>query len=228
VAAAKGVWAPKYDWLAGVINRIDIKLCPASTLGLAPRFLCSAGAMRTFLDRFGDCLPGEARLIWQTDETIQGSLHQELLPLVTDLTKLPQITGFVPIWAEATFMKPLIILLNPEKPKGLLGNVCNYDATSIGGWIPKKLWSHFATAETIVAIGTSWPDELRDQGDLVIVDGHGGHLSLTSAPVFRSFRICLIVRLEHPASASKHLTEPSPLRSRQHSNQGLASACAGS
>jgi hypothetical protein len=134
-------------------------------------------------------------------------LHYSL-PLIVQEGKLPHLTGCITVSAAGKLFKPMVILPNLKKLKGLSKFTDHASfASSSTGWMTTELFTIWA--RDIVA-QISWyrqqdlPAELRQEWIVIVLDGHVSRFNFQACHLLNWARIGVLLLPPH----STHVTQP--------------------
>ena len=205
---------PCKAWLKAFSATKQINVVSGRDLAALRRAACDHTVIRNFFSEFAGLFNRDPRLIFNMDETSLDSRKkfkvlctQNRIPLTCSNMRLPHLTGCVTISATGRALRPLIILPKKKKLDDLVDflDIANF-ATSTSGWITKHLFTFWVInfVAEIALYRLTLPPELRNEGVLLVVDGHGSRINLDAAILMSHFNIDCLVLPGH----SSHILQP--------------------
>ena len=192
---------PSRAWINAVCERLEVRLCRAQELELARRLYCDVDAIVSWFTQFSCLFDRSPLLIFNMDETFvtaKRRLHcivpNNLQPLVTAMPVAPHMTGAVTINAVGQPVRPFIIVPKKKTLRSLEKfNDSAYFASSTSGWMTRTLFRYYAMIfiSEISFLRPRWPEELREESVLLLVDGHPSRWDFKSCLLFYLFNVDL-------------------------------------
>jgi hypothetical protein len=181
---------------------------------------CDRDAILNFFTRSANFLSVDRRLPLNMDETffsgtkrfevlrIPGASGPVSLPLVTEESKLPHLTGCITVSAAGKLFNLVIILPKLTHLKSLQEFVPTVSfASNVSGWMNRELFQVW-TLDILGQISrhreTEVPEPLQDQWIVLIVDGHVSRWDFESNLLFHWAKVWMIILPGH----ATHVRQP--------------------